>query len=52
MQKINYFLNNEEEREAVAKMGQAHILENDTYEIRMKELDSILREALQRKFHN
>lgn len=52
MQKINYYLNNDAEREAIAKKGQTHILENDTYEIRMKDFDSIFREAIQGKFYN
>lgn len=44
LDKINYYLKNEKEREEIASAGQKYILENFTYKQIMKELDLILKE--------
>ena len=50
LDKINYYLKNEKEREEIALAGQKFVLENYTYEKLMKETDTILRNSYKRKF--
>lgn len=50
LEKINYFLINESEREKIARNGQKFILENYNYEKLMKELDVLLKESYRKKF--
>lgn len=44
--KIRHYLAHDDEREAIAKAGQAHTLENHTYEKRMKHVSDILKAHL------
>ena len=46
LEKINYYLTHEEEREKIAQAGQQRTLKDHTYEIRMKELAVILEKYL------
>jgi len=46
VQKIKYYLENEKERNKIAQSGQKKTLKYHNYEIRMKELDKILRKYL------
>lgn len=48
--KSNYYLVNEKEREEIALAGQKYILENYSYETLMKDLKVILTESYERKF--
>jgi spore maturation protein CgeB len=50
LDKINYYLKNEKEREEIASAGQKFILENYRYEYLMKDLDKILMNSFNRKF--
>ncbi len=44
--KINYYLKNDKEREIIARAGQNRTLKDHTYEVRMKELSDILKKAI------
>jgi len=46
LEKINYYLSHEEERDKIAKAGQARTLKDHTYKTRMKELVQILNKYL------
>jgi hypothetical protein len=46
LKKIKYFLDHPQELNRIAKAGQKRTLKNHTYEIRMQELNSILRKYL------
>lgn len=46
LEKINYYLKHDDEREKIAKAGQLRTLSEHTYEIRMKELLNILNKYL------
>lgn len=50
LDKINYFLKNEAEREDVAKRGQQFILENFNYAQRMQEIGVVMEEYWTKKF--
>lgn len=50
LDKINYYLKNEAEREEIAKAGQEFILKNYNYKDLMKEIDTILRQNYKLKF--
>ncbi len=50
LDKINYFLKNEKEREEIASAGQKYILENYRYENLMKDIDVILNNSYRKKF--
>lgn len=50
LEKINYYLKNETEREEIAKKGQEFILSNFTYDKLMIDLERILKEAYEAKF--
>lgn len=50
LEKINYYLKNEKEREEIALRGQKFILENFTYEKLMKELSGHLKQLYKQKF--
>jgi len=50
LDKINYYLKNENEREEIALAGQKYILENFTYKKLMNDLDIILRQSFKKKF--
>ncbi len=50
LDKINYFLKNEKEREEIAKAGQEFIMKNYNYRDLMKQLDEILKHNYKRKF--
>lgn len=50
IEKIKYYINNESERERIAKAGQARTLRDHTYLKRMKELDIILKKYLNNKY--
>ena len=50
LDKINYFLKNEKEREEIASAGQKYILENYRYEDLMKNIDVILKNSYRKKF--
>ncbi len=50
LDKINYFLKNEKEREEIAKAGQEFILNNYNYKDLMKQLDQILKQNYKLKF--
>ena len=43
LQKINYFINNDSEREIIAKNGYKRLLKEHTYEHRMKKFLQIVR---------
>lgn len=45
---VRYYAEHDDERERIAKAGQARTLRDHTYELRMKELVEILRRALER----
>lgn len=46
MEKINYYLNNENERNVIAQNGYNHVINNHTYEHRMKFLIKIIEENI------
>ena len=46
VRKISYFLEHDEEREAIAQAGQARTLREHTYAHRMEELVDVLEDAL------
>jgi len=46
LEKINYYLNHEDERKKIAEAGQKRTLKDHTYEIRMKELMDIFNKYL------
>ncbi|MDZ4712059.1 MAG: glycosyltransferase [bacterium] len=50
LEKINYYLKNEKEREEIAKAGQKYVLKNFTYDKLMEELDVQLKEGYSKKF--
>jgi hypothetical protein len=50
LDKINYYLKNEAEREEMAKAGQDFIIKNYNYKELMKEIDTILRQNYKLKF--
>jgi spore maturation protein CgeB len=50
LDKINYYLKNENEREEIALAGQKFILENFTYKKLMNDLDVVLRQNFKKKF--
>ncbi|MDQ3020504.1 MAG: glycosyltransferase [Bacteroidota bacterium] len=50
LDKINYYLANEKEREEIALAGKKYILENFTYKNIMEELDILLKESYNKKF--
>lgn len=50
LDKVNYFLKNEKEREDIAKAGQKFILENYDYSKLMIDIDLILKENYKKKF--
>jgi hypothetical protein len=50
LDKINYYLKNEKEREEMAKAGQDYIMKHYNYKDLMKELDVILKENYYSKF--
>jgi spore maturation protein CgeB len=50
LDKMNYFLKNEKEREEIALRGQKHVLENYAYDKLMIELDKVLKESYSKKF--
>lgn len=50
LEKINYYLKNEEEREKIAKRGQEYLLGNFTYDRLMTDIDIILKEGYESKF--
>ena len=50
LDKINYYLKNEKEREEIAAAGQKYLLENFSYDKLMKELDVVLKESYKKKF--
>jgi hypothetical protein len=50
LDKINYYLENEKEREAIAAAGQAYALEHFAYDKLMGKLDPVLREHWEKKF--
>jgi len=50
LDKINYYLKNDEEREEIASAGQKYILNNFTYKILMKDLDNVLKKSYNKKF--
>ncbi|MEO6694989.1 MAG: glycosyltransferase [Ignavibacteria bacterium] len=52
LDKINYYLKNEKEREEIAEAGQKYLLNNFTYVKLMNELDTVLRKSFQKKFLN
>ncbi len=52
LEKINYFLKNEKEREEIASAGQKFILENYSFEKLMINLDQILKNSYRKKFPN
>ncbi len=50
LDKINYFLRNEKEREEIAAAGQQHVLKNYSYKNLASEIDRVLRENFKTKF--
>ncbi len=52
LEKINYYLTHEKEREEIALAGQKYILENFSYKKLMHELDAVLKESYYKKFPN
>ena len=50
LDKINYFLRNEKEREEIAAAGQQHVLKNYSYKDLAVEIDKVLRENYKTKF--
>lgn len=50
--KINYFIKNDSEREEIASAGQKYILENFSYKFLMKEFDMLLKKKFNEKFSN
>ena len=46
LEKINYYLNHEEERRKIAEAGQRRTLKDHTYTVRMRELKEILEHHL------
>ncbi|MEO8446830.1 MAG: glycosyltransferase, partial [bacterium] len=50
LEKIKYYLENEKEREEIAKRGQEYVLKNFTYDKLMEELDVQLKESYSKKF--
>lgn len=50
LDKINYFLKNEKEREEIASAGQAHVLKNYSYRNIAVDLDSVLKKNYELKF--
>ncbi|MEO8666629.1 MAG: glycosyltransferase, partial [Ignavibacteria bacterium] len=52
LDKINYYIANQRERQEIAAAGQKFILANFSYEKLMKELDAILKERYKKKFSN
>lgn len=52
LDKINYYLKNDIEREKIASAGQKFVLDNYNYEKLMIEADKILRESYFKKFPN
>lgn len=50
LEKINYYLQHEMEREEIADAGKKYILENYNYEKLMKDLDKVLMQSYNNKF--
>lgn len=50
LDKMNYYLKNEKEREEIASAGQKFILENYSFEKLMKNIDQILKNSYRKKF--
>ncbi|GAG52542.1 unnamed protein product, partial [marine sediment metagenome] len=50
LDKINYYLRNESEREEIAKAGQKYLIEKCSYKELMAEIGSIIKEAYFNKF--
>ncbi len=50
LDKINYFLRNDKEREEIAAAGQQHVLKNYSYKNLASEIDRVLRENFKIKF--
>lgn len=51
LEKINYYLQNEDERNEIAKAGQEYVLKNFSYKKLMAEVDNIIKDAYFNKFH-
>lgn len=46
VEKVNYLLNNEEERKKIAKNGQARTLKNHSYKIRCEQMNEIFQKSI------
>jgi spore maturation protein CgeB len=51
-EKVKWLLNNPGEREKIAKAGQQRILKSHTLEMRVQQLDEIIRGELEKRVHN
>lgn len=52
IEKVNYYLKNEKEREEIAQSGQKFIIENYNYKTLMKEFSELLKKKFEKKFFN